>query len=776
MKMDITILRMIIKRAFRSIVRSKYFAIINLTGLSIGLACSFLLLLYILSEIGFDKCHENYNSIYRLTYYDPTFGNYNPHSSESLFEAVNKSVPEIQNSTILGRKGGSLYYKNKQIEAHGIGTNIDIFEIFTIPFVSGNYYNFNDDLNNIVISKELKMKLFGSQLAEGKYVDLEIGKELVPFKIVGVIENISDKSSIQADYFIHFKHLSVIAKQYLAEHYIQIPAKQTQIIESKVNDILASANVSQQLILQPLKDVHFKSGHLINNRTPMGDMNKIFLFSSIGLLILISSMINYVILASSRTLEKSKDIAIHRILGASRRNVISLVTVESLLIALLSFPLAIVLSELFLPFARNLLHNELVIRYFDNWPYISGIFLITIIIGFVSGSYTAFISTKILPIEGLRKGQAHKNKTNIQKALLILQLGIFTGLILFSMVIKSQLNYCLNYDMGFNKNCILNIDVNKKITHDQYLTFSNEVNKISGVIDCAYGSDIPSNGANIGTVQHCSIQDETVPIEYTFAGAGYLEMCGIELISGRYFEKSRNEKENILINETALKSFGISDPIGKMIDGKIVIGIVKDFVLHSLYEKIPPLIIYNNKENKLSNVLVSFESGINRHSVSEIKTIWDKMFPELPFEAADFGDIYEKMYQEDIKIHRSISIFAILAVIISSLGIFGMAHFTTTRRTKEIGIRKVNGAKIIDIIKLIHRQSVFPYIMALIWCLPVTYMLSLKWLNNFAYSTIVSIWEFILSIILSFIVFSFPIILQTYRASIVNPVKTLKYE
>jgi len=330
--------------------------------------------------------------------------------------------------------------------------------------------------------------------------------------------------------------------------------------------------------------------------------------------------------------------------------------------------------------------------------------------------------------------------------------------------------------MGFNKNCILNIDVNKKITHDQYLTFSNEVNKISGVIDCAYGSDIPSNGANIGTVQHCSIQDETVPIEYTFAGAGYLEMCGIELISGRYFEKSRNEKENILINETALKSFGISDPIGKMIDGKIVIGIVKDFVLHSLYEKIPPLIIYNNKENKLSNVLVSFESGINRHSVSEIKTIWDKMFPELPFEAADFGDIYEKMYQEDIKIHRSISIFAILAVIISSLGIFGMAHFTTTRRTKEIGIRKVNGAKIIDIIKLIHRQSVFPYIMALIWCLPVTYMLSLKWLNNFAYSTIVSIWEFILSIILSFIVFSFPIILQTYRASIVNPVKTLKYE
>jgi len=735
------------------------------------------MMLYILSETGYDKCHENRNSIFRLTYVNPETGYTDPHSSERLYEDINRTVPEIQNSFLMGRKKGPVYYKNKQIEAHGMGVGIDIFEMFTMPFISGNYYNFNDNPNNIIISKVLKTKLFGSQSAEGNYVDLKIKDEMVSFMVVGVIEDLPVKSSIQADYFIHFIHLPDIVKVILAEHYIQIPEGQAEAVKAKVNNLQSSANTPPQMTPQPLKDIHFKSGHFINNRTPTGDMNKILLLASIGLLILISSIINYVVLASSRTMGKSKDIAVHKVFGAGRGNVISLVMTESLLLAFLSFPLAIVLSELFLPLAKNLLRNDLIINYFNNWPYLLGMFVVTLFAGFVSGAYTAFISTKISPIEGLVKRQTHKNKTIFQKGLLIFQLGIFTGLIMFTLVIKSQLNYCLDYDMGFNKNNILNIDVYNKTTYDQYLTFTNEVNKIPGIKVCSYGSDIPSTSLSFGTTQHSSIPDKMVPFEYIFASAGYLEMCGIELISGRYFEKERNEKGNILINESAIKSLGIVDPIGKEIDRQgLIIGVVKDFVLHSLHEKIPPLIIFYGANDRISTALVSFESHVNKNTIDKIKAIWDKMFPDKPFEAAAFGDIYEEMYEKEVKIEKAISLFAVLAVIISSLGVFGMAHFTTRQRTKEIGIRKVNGAKIIDVISLVHRQSLTPYLIAILWCLPVTYMLSLKWLDNFAYSTSISIWEIIISTMASFIVFSFPIIFQTYQASIINPVKSLKYE
>ncbi|MCD4665038.1 MAG: hypothetical protein K8R68_07175, partial [Bacteroidales bacterium] len=539
------------------------------------------------------------------------------------------------------------------------------------------------------------------------------------------------------------------------------------------NNLLSSFNAPQRLILQPLKDIHFKSSHIINNRTQVGDMNNIVLFTSIGLLILISSIINYVILASSKLMEKIKDLAVHKVYGASRGNIISFVMSESMIIALMSFPFAIFLSELFLPFAKDLLRNDFTIFHFNNWEYLLGIFVLTIIVGLTSGAYTVFISAKITPIESIVKKQTTRYKIIFQKGLIILQLGIFTGLIMFTLVIKKQLNYCLNYDMGFNNKSILNIDVYNKITYDQYLAFTNEVNKIPGIAECAFGSDIPSPDVNFGSAQHYSIPDEMIPIEYIFASSGYLEICNIELISGRYFDKNRNEKGNILINESAVKSLGIIDPIGKIVDGKIVIGIVKDFILHSLYTEIPPIIVFNNAENKLSTVLISFESGVDKNTVEKINVIWDNIVSSKPFEASSFESIYEKMYEKDIRMKRAISIFSILAVIISCLGVFGMTHFTIRQRTKEIGIRKVNGAGINDIIYLIHKQAFIPFIISILLSIPTTYILSLMWLDNFAYYTSISVWEGIISSIVSFIVFSFPIIVQSYHASTVNPVHSL---
>ena len=773
---NISIINRDLKRTLRGLISSKYYSAVNLLGLALGLACSFLILLYVLSETGFDKCHKNSDSIFRLTFINQETSEMDARSSELLFQDINSTIPEVQNSFLMGHKIGLVYHRKNQFKASGIGILGDgLFKMLSIEFISGNYLNFKDNLNYIIISKDLKTKLFGKELALGNYVDLKINDKLISFEIIGVVENLSKKSSIQADFFIHFTHLPYVEKFFLAEHYIQVFETQRNIVENKINDLLIDANAPQRVLLQPLKDIHFKSENINNNRAPSGDFNKIILYVSIGLLILISSVINYIILTSSNVIEKSKEIGVRKAFGAKRRNIFSLFMTESLLLAIFSLPIAILISELFLPLAKFLFQNELERNNFNSWQYIVGILTVVLLTGLVSGIYTAMIAAKISPIGSLMRRRTI-NKTIFQKILLVFQIGVFTGLIIFVFIIRNQLKYCLNYDMGFNKNNIINIDVYNKIDLEQYLTFINEVNKNPSVKECAYGSDIPSASRNISTILHHSIPNKKIPSEYIYASEGFLEICGIELVSGRYFAKELREENNVIVNETAIRALGIDDPIGKIVDNKTIVGVVKDFIPHSLHIKVPPIIIYNNSEDKISTILVSFKSEVNDKIVKEIKSIWNNLFPDERFEANTFNDIYEEMYVEEIRTEKTISIFALLAIIISSLGVFSVVHFATKQRTKEIGIRKVNGANIIDIVKLIYIQSLLTYLMAILWCLPVTYLIGLKWLENFAYSKSIESWEILLSVLLSFTIYSFPIIIQSYKTSIKNPTDALRYE
>jgi putative ABC transport system permease protein len=765
--------------AARSIVRGKLYSILNILGLSLGLASSFLIILFILAELGYDKCHKSSDSIFRLSYHFPEEGetNLTPFIG---FDDIKRLVPGINQSCLMGPINSIVHFENTSFEAKGKGVEGEIFDMFTIPLLSGNYGGFYDNANSIIITNSLKIKLFGAQAAVGNFVSLNIQDSLASFLVTGVMENLPTKSSIQADFFIQNRHLDYVQKFILAEHYILIPKGQTDVVKTRINRILTKFedefSRKVEVVPQPLREIHFKSAHITNNRSPSGDLDKIFIVGCIGLLILISSIINYISLASSRTMEKSRDIAIYKTFGAMRQDVISIIMTESVLLSFISFPVAIVFSHLFLRYAKLLLRNDLSIDYTTNWPYILIMLVVIILVGFTSGFYTAFVSSKIPPIDGLINRKRSANRNLFLKGLLILQIGVFTSLIMFSLVINRQLSYSMNYEMGFNNDNIVNVNMHKGISYDQYLVFSDAVASIPGVLGCVYGSDLPQSGATYGVVTHFTSKEEAIPVEYLYAGPNYMEMCDFGLVSGRFFEKNRNEDGNVIVNETALHSLGINDPIGERIENDIIIGVVKDFVLHSLHSEIPSVIISHNDSSRISNLLISLESSDIKTLNERISSTWNELFPEAPYELTTFSDTFGELYENEIKLNKTISLFTILAVLISCLGLFGLTHFTTRRRTMEIGIRKVNGAKTKDIISLVYLQSLGPYLISILCCIPLTYFLSNKWLANFAYSSTVDPGDIVLSVLASLIVFSLPIVFLSYKASTENPVNSLKHD
>jgi len=785
------------KTAIRNIARNKIFSIINIVGLTIGLASSFLILLYVLNETGYDKYHKKRNQIYRvITEYIDSWEQ--PGTACILAPTMKSDFPEIEfiariNTIITSLKKGEEYINERYFRT----ADNDIFEIFTLPFLKGNPKTALADPFSVVISESMADKYFENQDPLGKVLTIMAMDEEIQLTVTGVMKDIPENSTYKADFIgttelaikywgkrFNNKNFTVDwSATYFGQTYILLPKNcKASELEQKFSGFekkYLPEGFRMKFHLQPLTDVYLKSSHFMNNRGAIGNIKNVYIFSFIGLFILIIACINYIILSTARSATRSKEIGIRKVIGAGRKNLAKQILGESVIVSFISLPIALLLVHLLLPTVNQLFNKELIINYTQNWQFIIGFIFVTLFVGLISGSYIAFYLSSFRPVEVLKsKINTGITKSVYRRILITVQLIIFIVLILGTGIIFRQIHYANNKDMGFNKEGIVIIYYDDDEFRRRYESFKNEVAKNPNIINVSGAMfSPPYNGGMEWDVPGVDDPSQVTKVEGLAVDFNYIETYEFKLKEGRSFSREfPSDSSAIILNETAVKELGLVDPVGKKINNRTIIGVIKDFHLHSFHMEIKPMIIDIMRLKYAREVVVRIHPGKISETISFLEDKWEEFAPDSPFEYSFFDDALEQLYREEQIFGKIISIFTFLAIFIASLGLFGLSLFIAEQRTKEIGIRKVFGSSVSRIFKLISKEFILMVLIANLIASPIAYYFMNKWLENFAYRTKIEIWLYIVAVALSMFIVLITMSFQTLKAAYTNPAESLRYE
>lgn len=787
---------------FRSILANKTYSLINIVGLSIAMAVSFLILLYVINELSYDKVHEKRDRIYRVLNYSTDEGRDNLRgiNYSLLVPTMKKDIPEIENASIFDIITPNQFYVKTNDEfiletgsiymAHN-----DIFNIFTLPVIKGNTTLLFENPNSIVITQRIAEKYFGDEDPVGQSITLLINTENKLFTITGVIKNHNDNTIFKADFITKYNpedHTWVLGWKYVIfETYILLSENTDKsIVENKLNELGKRYHPEQKkkYELQNLEDIYLHSKSIIVRQKEHGSYTSIFIFSAIAICILIIGCINYIILSTARSTLKSKEIGIRKVIGAGRKTIIKHILLESVFIAYISLPLALVLAERMLPVVSNLFGKALSISYVQNWQYITGFLIITLIVGLISGSYISLHLSKLKPVEIFSNSINKRNKrSTIQKSLIVFQLVIFIILFVCTSTINKQVKYAMNMDSEIKMENLIHIDNSKGVIKN-YEILKNELEKNPEITDISVSmSNLLERNRWANEFKSTDgTEKKSIGFQY-YVDFDYLETVKTRLIEGRFFSDNvKTEKSKVIINETALKILDYTNPIGKTITSKKygedeqeyeIIGLVKDFISGSIRSATEPILIFiREQSHKANHFLVRLKDGYSENVVNFIKEEWNKLSEGKPLEYDFMDDKFNKMYISEVNLGKTINLFTILAIFISSLGLFGLSLFISKQKSKEIGIRKVNGAEMIDIISLIVKEFLWLVLIANIIAIPISILVMNKWLENFAYKTNMGLLVFIAAFLASSIIVLLTLGFNAVKAAANNPAEVLQYE
>ena len=785
--------------AFRNILRDKGFSAINILGFSIGIACTLLILFWIQDELSYDSSHEKKERIYRVLAKVPTGegmmkAGVTPAALAPLLE---EEYPEIEKATRF-KTFGDFTFKSgvkKVREERGGLAESKLFSIFTFPFIKGDPSSCLDNPNSIVLTEKLAKKYFGKKNALGRDIEL---LELGLFKVTGVVENVAH-CHFQFDYLIPVEQARTLFNDNIDE---LGPFNYTTYILTKENTDATALNKKiepffneradknasgddenhSMLFLQELEDIYLKSDFSYDF-TQQGSIENVYMFSAIALIILLIASINFMNLTTARSANRAKEIGVRKVQGARRKHLIIQFYMETALITLLSFVLALLIVELITPAFNHISGKELSKNLlFDPWLILTYIIL-AIITSLFAGSYPALYLSSFQPIKVLKgKLSAGSKSGNFRKILVIIQFSISIVLIVSTIIVNQQLNYIKNKNLGYEKENLIGFwkkgEVAKHYdTFKERLLANPNITNVSGISNpLTYaGPSMPIKewDGNAG--------ERTLRMHYHSVDYDIIETLKVEMIEGRSFtNKFRDDSSNVfLINETAKKKLGMNEPLGKMMTignrrGKIV-GVFEDFNYNTIHHKIDPLTLILDK-NKCRGIFVRAEQGRGKDALEHIKTVWQEFEPEQLLNYHFVDNLLESRYRTEQQTATLFKYFSILAIMISCLGLFGLASFMTEQRQKEIGIRKVMGSKIGQLVLLLTREFTKWVFIAGLIGLPVGYYVMEKWLQEFHYRIEPGIFVFIVAMLAALVIAGLTVSFQTYRASVKNPVDTLRDE
>ena len=778
----------------------------NISGLAVGLACSIILFLYIHQELYYDSFHKTSKDTYRLN----VQWNLENHSmwvatsAGKYGKTLVNEIPALSASSrvlYMGNETKSfISYQDKKLYETGLKiADANIFDFFSYQFVQGNPKKALQKPNSIVLSRSLAKKIFSSEhIALNKTIEIDSEN----FIVTAIIEDCPANSHLQ---FKGLISMSSIPKKYTDTWdgmvfwtYVkkntninldELEQKATETILKGVYGDKKEQNKSRiQLAFQPLEDIHLYSTHLANDSDNNSSINYVYAFLGIAIFLVFIASINYMNLTTARSVDRAKEIGIRKVMGSYKSQLMTLFLIESVVITLIAFLGSLFLVELGLPFFNKITGQSLNFNYVQQPQLILWFFLLAVGIGLLSGFYPAFVLSAYNPVLVLKgKIGQQKKGINLRKTLVVFQFSISITLIISTWLIYRQVNFMMTRDLGFKKDQILvmetTYDLRKKVP-----SFTNRLEKIPGITQTAYASATQGQfGINYGSMlfepENGGEMFRLTDITHYETDYDYPDLMGIELKKGRFFSKDMktDPEKAIIINETLAQQAGWTNPVNKKIKyGKkeyYVIGLIKDFHFKSLHQKIEPMALFLNIEGSY-NIFLKINSQDLKTTLKKVEKAWVDFDPKHPYNAYFLDQSFARQYDSDLRKGQIFLTFAALAIFIACLGLFGLASFTVRQRTKEIGIRKVLGANLKDIISLISREFVVLVLISSVIAIPVATYFVQQWLQEFAYRVnLAGQWSvFAFAILTSLLIALFTISFQAFKATRVNPVEVLKDE
>ena len=797
-----------LRLVLRNLIRQRMYSIINLTGLSVGLAGTFILMLYVSTELRYDKHNKFLNRIYQINQELKTSGMVFPTTPYILGTTLQTDLPEtFKVARYLNLNNTSIKYDNKVFYEKSVYcANNELFNILSFNVVEGNKESFLKEPNSVVITKAIAKKYFGNISPLGKLLILVNSGDTYNLTVTGLIEDLPVTSTFKPELIINidiaFKQLDKLVisssgEKNGPEFYASSwpmgfffttlvlfpdnykPEYLQKIItgyEGKHFDKQESGMIFK---LQPYKDIYFHSDNVQGGNAPRGSLRDIYIYSVIAVLLMLTASFNYVLLSTSRSEQRLKEFGLRITAGAGRLLIIRQIFGETIFISLLALPFGISITELVLPYVSQPLFNKLLtINYIENWRFTLGLIIVTAIIGAGSGIYLALRILSSNPVDILKRTTAAgSGKSVFTKTLNIFQLAISIILIICTGTIYTQIKYFKTSDPGFKTRNVISLNLADEGIRKNYEVIKNKI-KTSPDIENVTGSmwALPNgNTMSIG-LPRADDKSRIVNVEGLMVDYNFVSTVGLKLLEGRDFsEDMGSDAGNVIINRSAVAALGIDKPIGTKLAFGTVIGVVEDFHIHSFQKKIPPMILQFNPQG-VRTLLVKLSTANPASSIEFLKGIWNEFAVEKTFEYTFLSDLTDDLYSEDSRFRKILMLFSGLTLFIALLGIFGMSMIDADKKTKEIGIRKVMGATPTEILIKLSSEFLFLVLISIILAFPVAYILMINWLQNFEYHGIINLWIFALAGFVSAVFVFLTVSYQVNKTANSNPVDTLKYE
>jgi len=792
----ITMFKNYLKISYRNVKRQKVYSSINIIGLAVGLAAVMLILLYVQFELSYDKFHNKSDRIYRavINYKNARKGRgYTPYP---LLTALQNEFPEIVNAARMGPDPVLFGYKNNRFKEDRVfwadGT---LFDMFSFPFIKGNPETALSEPNSVVITEEMARKYFGDEDPMAKNVTVKVldGDRILFMKITGVLKKIPPNSHIKFDILISMKNGIEIYKRlekswglHWVFSYILIPQNmETGKFKAQFPSLLdkyAGENTSNrfELDLQPLTAIHLDSGSIIY----------VYIFSAIALFILILSCLNYMNLTTVQSTRRTKEIGMRKVFGGQRQHIRNQFFSEVFLTTLTAALIAVFLAKLLLPVFNDLSGRELSFDIMRSPGLLIELFCLVLIVSLVSGSYPALLLSSYKPREILSGTiQKHIKGSTFKNILVVFQYAISVILIIGTMVIYSQLDYIKKRNLGFNKEQIIVLPVEDRMVQRRMNTIKNEFLTYAGVQDVAVSSEeLPSQLNYRQNVFWEGLPDgEQIEMYIMTIDENFFELLDIEFLEGRNFSPDFITDFNnaCIINEAALKEVGWDSAVDKTFgvssrqrNGKII-GVVKDSHFKSLHSRVEPIVFFRlprTVRQSPDNILVKVSSENLSATLGYLEETWGKFSPDQSFTYYFADENFAEQYKAEERFGKVASYASLLAIIIASLGLFGVASYMIEQRTKEIGIRKVLGATVLKINTMLFKEFFMLVAIANIIAWPVSYLLMSIWLQSFAYHVNIGAGILLLSTVFTLIIALITVSYKSVKAAGANPVEALRFE
>ncbi|WP_134089734.1 ABC transporter permease [Olivibacter sp. XZL3] len=799
-----------IKIAWRSLLRYKFTSFINLFGLSVGITCCLLIMLYVLDEVRYDRYNSHAEQVYRV---ERTFLNPEDKSISLSLGAVAPPIgPLLQNdfkeiqalTSILPIGGMTLQYQDKIFnEEHVYCADENLFKVFDFTVTKGDPKTALNEPYSVMLTEEMAKKYFGEENPVNKL--LTFNQQLVG-TVTGVYKALPANAHWHPNIMISFSTLrdtAIYGEEQLRTNwgnnafynYILLPkdydAKklEAQFPAFLNRHIPNSDNKAQEwtsLSLRKLTDIHLRS-HKDSELEENGDIKRVYIFTIIGLFILLIACINYMNLSTARSALRAKEIGIRKVVGAEKRELVYQFLSESILLCFLATAISILITGLTLAGLNSVSGKQLPIQQLIQPQILIPIVLLPLLIGSLSGLYPALFLSEFKPIKVL-KGivKSGKKTLSLRKALVVFQFTVSIALIISTIIVFRQLDYIQHKSLGFNKEQIVILNNNEALKNS-FPAFKTAVLDNPSIKSVGRSSRIPSGRLLDDQVAQINLGNNLAPakadIKYVRVDEGFIPTYSIPIKAGRNFNRTDGtDTLSFIINEAAVKALGLKsneEAIGKQFQyGRIgqIVGVMNDFNFESLHQRIIPLVMFNSAErNDYGRISIKITGSIPQ-ALKHIQSTWEKFMPETPFDYTFLDDRFTDLYKAEHKQQIIFTLFSGIAIAIACLGLLGLSAFTITQRIKEIGIRKVLGASMTSIVSLLSKDFLLLVAFAAIIAFPITWFAMSNWLNDFAYRIDLSWWVFVLATAIALLIAFVTISIQTIKAARANPVKSLRSE